>query len=346
MNFELKKEVPKVARLHVEAIPENAQVRILNIKPKFSPGMELEAGSYQLEVSAEGYETQIRWIELKPGHEKPFKFELTKKSQEPTKSRTEVPAPVVEAEPAVAAKESKPSPAKKITNSIGMEFILIPAGSFIMGSNIGYKDAKPSHEVEISQSFYLQTTEVTQGQWKKVMGDNPSKFKQCGDDCPVERVSWEYAQGFIAKLNQLEKTKAYRLPSEAEWEYACRAGTTTEYSFGDDASKLGEYGWYRDNSNKRTQKVATKKPNSWGLYDMHGNVWDWVEDDWHGSYEGAPADGRAFVDNSSGSYHVVRGGGWYSVAEGCRSATRINISPDLRRGDVGFRVFRSVALVP
>jgi len=253
--------------------------------------------------------------------------------------------PEVKPEPPAAAKPSEPSPQKKFTNTIGMEFILIPAGSFKMGSTIGGENAKP-HEVNISKSLYLQTTEVSQGQWKKVMGDNPSSFKECGDDCPVENVSWDDIQRFIGKLNQLEKPKGYRLPSEAEWEYACRAGTTTEYSFGDDSRILGEYAWYLDNSNNKTHRVATRTPNPWGLYDMHGNVGEWVEDEWHGSYQGAPADGRAWVVNPGGSARVVRGGGWINDAQVCRSATRCRLWPGLRGGFVGFRLSRSVSPAP
>jgi formylglycine-generating enzyme required for sulfatase activity len=174
----------------------------------------------------------------------------------------------------------------------------------------------------------------------------PSFFKQCGDDCPVGQVSWEDAQRFIEKLNQLEKTKGYRLPSEAEWEYACRAGTTTDYSFGDDAGRLGDYAWFSGNSNNSTQRVAGKKPNNWGLYDMHGNVGEWVEDDYHGSYEGASNDGSSWIDTPRGSYRVVRGGGWSGGARYCRSAMRDDLMPDDRNGDVGFRLSRSVSLGP
>jgi formylglycine-generating enzyme required for sulfatase activity len=204
-----------------------------------------------------------------------------------------------------------------------------------------YEDEQPPHDVKIYQSIYLQTTEVTQGQWKEVMGENPSKFKKCGDDCPVEDVSWEETQRFIEKLNHLEKTKAYRLPSEAEWEYACRAGTTTEFSFGDDASRLIEYAWYStDFSKSTTHRVATKEPNHWGLYDMYGNVWEWVEDDWHDSYEGAPTHGKAWVDNPRGSNRVFRGGAWTSYVPHCRSAGR-GFRPYLRDHDVGFRLAMS-----
>jgi formylglycine-generating enzyme required for sulfatase activity len=208
--------------------------------------------------------------------------------------------------PVAAAEPDPKSTPKKITNSLGMEFLLIPAGSFTMGSRQSYKQAldrlggkeewykfeHPPQDVTIAQSFYLQTTEVTQKHWKEVMGENPSYFNQCGNDCPVESVSWEDVQIFIAKLNQLEQTNSYRLPSEAEWEYAGRAGSSTDYSFGDDSGKLGDYAWFLGNSDKATQRVATKKPNPRGLYDMHGNVAEWVEDDWHASHGGGPADGR------------------------------------------------------
>jgi len=243
-------------------------------------------------------------------------------------------------------KRTGASTQQAFTNSIGMEFVIIPAGAFTMGDEGGDIYEKPLHNVNISQSFCLQTTEVSQGQWKKVMGDNPSRFNQCGDDCPVENVSWNYVQGFIEKLNEFEKTKAYRLPTEAEWEYACRARTNTEYSFGDDATKLGEYAWYSGNSESETHSVATRKPNAWGLYDMHGNVWEWVEDDWHESYNGAPDDGSAWIDNPRGSSRVLRGGGWGNHALICRSAKRLGDRPDSRFGIVGFRLSRSAAIIP
>jgi len=157
------------------------------------------------------------------------------------------------------------SPEKLIINSIGMKFVLITAGIFTMGSPLdepGRNDDKKQHEVRISKQFYLQATEVSQGQWKKVMGDNPSLFKECGDDCPVERISWVDAQKFISELNQMEGTNKYRLPSEAEWEYACRAGTDTANSFGDKMDEIGEYGWYWDNSERQTHPGGEKKPNA------------------------------------------------------------------------------------
>jgi len=237
---------------------------------------------------------------------------------------------------------------KTYTNSIGMEFNLIASGFFTMGSSSSGKMQKPPHEVQISKSFYLQTTQVTQGQWKMVMGDKPSSFKKCGDECPVESVSWEETQNFINKLNEMGGTDKfiYRLPTEAEWEYACRAGTTTEYSYGEDTSKLNEYAWYLDNSVDRTHPVGQKKPNPWGLYDMHGNVCEWVEDDWHDNYESAPNDGRAWIDESRGADRVFRGGSWGCDAHDCRLAFRNGGPAGGRWQYVGFRLARSVALSP
>ena len=237
----------------------------------------------------------------------------------------------------------EPNVPHTFTNGIGMEFVLIPAGSFTMGSSpgTGRSRERPSRIVNISNSFYLQTTEVTQRQWKKVMGNNPSKFKGC-DDCPVEEVSWNDTQDFINKLNEIEAGEAYRLPTEAEWEYAVRAGTQSLFSFGYDEEKLTEYGWFDSNSKHRTHPAGTKKPNPWGLYDMHGNLWEWVEDDWHADYEGAPVDGRAWVDEPRGNRRVVRGGCWVTDAHFCRSASRSSASPGDGGPHRGFRLSRSV----
>jgi len=263
-------------------------------------------------------------------------------------SETYKPAPSepIAIEIPTLALSQKPALQQKITNSIGMDFVRIPAGLFTMGSSQGGDNEKLPHDVRIPQPFYLQTTAVTQEHWVKVMGDTASHFKSCGTDCPVEQVSWRDAKRFIEKLNQLEKTKAYRLPSEAEWEYACRAGTMTEYFFGNDASLLDEYAWYVNNSKRTTRRVATKKANSWGLYDMLGNVWEWVEDDYHGSYKGAPVDGQAWVDYPRGSGRVVRGGGWDDVAQYCRSAMRSNDFPGYRSAEVGFRLSKFFTLDP
>ncbi len=259
----------------------------------------------------------------------------------------------------VAARKGPISPQKTITNSVGMKFALIPDGSFIMGSQLNpeeivkryggkatyHKDEQPPHPVKITKPFYLQTTEVSRGQWKKVMGNNPSYFKDCGDDCPVETVSWNDAQKFIAKLNQMEGTNKYRLPTEAEWEYACRAGTKTLFFTGecistDQANCIGHYPGENcpegDHHNKPV-KVRSFQPNTWGLYDMHGNVWEWCQD-WYGDY---PSD--LVVDPKGpdrGTHRVLRGGSWSNTAAFLRSANRRRDLPDYRHEDVGFRVAR------
>jgi len=228
-----------------------------------------------------------------------------------------------------------------VVNTIGMKFTGISQGEFIMGSPAhegGRYDNEILHKVILTKTFFMQTTPVTQGQWKAVMGSNPSHFKNCGDDCPIESVSWNDAQKFIKKLNQKEGTSKYRLPTEAEWEYACRAGTTTAYCFGDDESKLKEYAWYDKNSDNKTHRVGFLKPNLWGLYDIHGNVWEWCLD-WYGDYPTGTLNDP--MGTNTGSYWVLRGGAWGSSDRYCRSASR-GYSPDSYGSSFGFRLVRDV----
>jgi formylglycine-generating enzyme required for sulfatase activity len=160
-------------------------------------------------------------------------------------------------------------------NSLGMEFVLIPAGEFTMGSDES-RSTQPPHQVIIRQPFYLGKYEVTQAQWTTVMGKNPSQF--LGDPhLPVENVSWNEVQGFIRLLNAREGGDRYRLPTEAEWEFAARACKKTAYSFGDDEGQLEKYAWYDENAGKRTHAVGQLRRNPWGLYDVHGNVWEWCQ---------------------------------------------------------------------
>ena len=219
------------------------------------------------------------------------------------------------------------------------EMVVVPAGSFEMGS---YDDAgsRPVHRVNIA-GFLLGKTEVTQGQWRAVMGSNPSYFGTCGDDCPVERVSWKEAQEFAQRLSQ-KTGKQYRLPSEAEWEYAARAGRNTKWSFGDNKSQLSDYAWFRDNSQSKTQRVAQKRPNAFGIYDMHGNVWEWVQDCWHGDYSGALTDGSAWTAGCSSISRVLRGGSWYGSPADLRSAYRIRSTPVIRGSNNGLRLARTL----
>ena len=235
------------------------------------------------------------------------------------------------------------------TNSLGMTFVRIPAGTFMMGSpedELGARSNEwPRHQVTLSQDFYMMTTEVTQAQWEAVMGSNPSYFDTCGVDCPVEYVSWNDIQDFIAALNAMDG-RIYRLPTEAEWEYAARAGTTTAFYNGGITElycgldpNLDAIGWYCGNDDvdgsSTTHPVARKQPNAWGLYDMSGNVWEWCQD-WYGTYPtGAVSDPGG---PSTGSYRVLRGGSLYNVAPYCRSAYRRHRNPSDRYDSSGFRL--------
>ncbi len=216
-------------------------------------------------------------------------------------------------------------------NTIGMKFKLLRPGSFIMGSVEGAEDEMPVHLVTISRPFYIGVYEVTQKLWKQIMGRNPSEFED--DRRPVENVSWNEVQKFIKKLSEKEGIQ-YRLPTEAEWEFACRAGTKTEYSWGDEFN--GEYAWYRENSGGKTQPVGQKKSNAWGLYDMTGNVYEWCVDSYGDYSDGQLVD----PENSGGTRRIGRGGSWNSSAEGCRSSNRGSNHPFRRFNVLGFRLVR------
>lgn len=207
-----------------------------------------------------------------------------------------------------------------------MEFVLIRPGSFMMGSDKGADDEKPVHKVTITKPFYIGKYEVTQEQWHAVMDSHPSNFE--GTKNPVENVSWNDCQTFLTKLKKKAPGNVFNIPTEAQWEYACRAGSTTEYCYGDDVDRLGEYAWYSSNSGSTTHPVGEKKTNAWGLYDMHGNVWKWCRDR-YGSY----ASGA-----QTGNERVLRGGSWGANASYCRSASRYKAPSDYRNFKLGFRV--------
>jgi formylglycine-generating enzyme required for sulfatase activity len=229
-------------------------------------------------------------------------------------------------------KPVSPTPfTEKLPNRVTLEMVSLPAGEFLMGSPDSDSDAKswekPQHQVKVN-SFAIGKYPVTQAQYEAVMGTNPSHFEnnswfKNNPQNLVENVSWNDAQAFCQKLSQITG-KTYRLPTEAEWEYACRAGTTTRYYFGDDDNQLGNYAWYSGNSDRTTHPVGQKKPNGWGLYDMSGNVWEWCEDDCHNNYIGAPTDGSAWITNyqRANPFKIVRGGSWETLSRYCRSANR------------------------
>lgn len=220
---------------------------------------------------------------------------------------------------------------------VTMEFVLIRPGSFKMGSDRNDYDEKPVHKVTLTQPYYLGKYEVTQEQWERVMGNNPSHFK--GAKLPVENVSWEDCQRFIRQIGEKVGRK-FALPTEAQWEYACRAGTTTQYSCGDDPAVLDEYAWHAGNSELKTHPVGRKKPNPWGLYDMHGNVFEWCQDWYAESYpEGDATDPTGAPE---GDRRVIRGGAWLYVIDNLRSADRGFSPPEYRINEYGLRCVMQV----
>ena len=232
---------------------------------------------------------------------------------------------------------------------IGIEMMWIEPGGFMMGSPLGEdgrSDGETAHLVSLTRGFWLGKYQVTQGQWTALVDANPSSYKTCGPDAPVERVRWVEAMEFCARLTKIEKKARrlpagyeYCLPTEAQWEYACRAGTTGPYG---GTGNLGDMGWFHDNAEGKTEMpVGKKQPSAWGLYDMHGNVCEWCAD-WFGPYQAT-----AVVDPTGpekGAARVLRGGSYCSIARYCRAAIRFSDFPSNRLDDLGFRIaLRSVA---
>ena len=224
-------------------------------------------------------------------------------------------------------------------NGVDLALVYIPNGSFVMGSDAAVDDegSHPQHQVTIGRAFWMGKFEVTQAQWKAIMGTNPSKLP--GDDRPVDSVSWNDAVTFLGALNQRlgrDKDTAFRLPTEAEWEYACRTGTTTKYSFSDSAWNLAKYAWFEGNSSSRTHPVGLLRPNAWGVFDMYGNVTEWCQDAWHSSYEGAPTDGTAWTGEDQD--RVLRGGHWDNEPSETRSYSRYGEEAKKGTKTGGFRL--------
>jgi formylglycine-generating enzyme required for sulfatase activity len=262
------------------------------------------------------------------------------------------PAPV---EPVRAGPQSPPPAAaaaagpKRIVTAGGIEMALIPGGQFTLGDDQGEEDEKPAHRVRLSP-FYIDTSEVSQAAFQKIMGRNPSKW--AGPDKPVERMSWHAAIQFCNMRSLKEglhtcydpksmqcnfSADGYRLPTEAEWEYACRAGTTTRWSFGDDAAALASHGWFKANADKRTHPVRQKQPNPWGLFDMHGNVAEWCNDFYRERYDsGEQEDPHG---PASGEERVLRGGSFNSTDENCRCAARGSAPPGLADTCFGYEAY-------
>jgi sulfatase modifying factor 1 len=250
--------------------------------------------------------------------------------------------------PSPSQPQPKKDPPKNFTNSIGMKFVWIPPGNFMMGSPKEEKERianEVQHKVALSKGFYMGVYAVTQEQWQEIMGNNPSKFKG-EENLPVEAVSWDDCQTFANKLREKDKN-LYRLPTEAEWEYACRAGTTTPFHFGetistDQANYAGEAVYGNDKKGvwrKKTTPGGSFPANAWGLHDMHGNVFQWCQDRYGAYPEKETVDPQG---PEKGGSHVLRGGSWYYYPQFCRSAFRYSIEPAYRNINIGCRVCFSV----
>lgn len=252
-------------------------------------------------------------------------------------------------DPTEPADGNQPSVPEPITTKTGIEMVLIPAGEFLMGDDNGEDDEKPAHRVSIS-AFYVDTCEVTQEAYGRLMGKNPSKFE--APDSPVERLSWHYAARYCNMRSLREGLEpcydqetfecdftadGYRLPTEAEWEYACRAGTGSGWSFGDDPGKLDQQAWHKSNAAKSTHPVKQKGPNPWGLYDMHGNVSEWCNDFYNDGYD--PQDDQDPHGPASGEERVLRGGSWAASQAGCRSSARASESPGFADVCFGYEAY-------
>ncbi len=272
-------------------------------------------------------EFSSRWLKLTAA---PAVQPPAQSTAPPVVPRQNKPQPQAPAS-ATPAKLQQPVSFTDKLNDVPLEMVYLPGDTFKMGSpkGKGYDSERPQHDVTVP-GFFIGKYQITQVQWQAVMGNNPAHFK--GDNLPVEQVSWEDAQEFCRRLSQLTG-EAYRLPSEAEWEYACRAGTTGDY-----AGELDKLAWYDKNSGQKTHPVGEKEPNAFGLYDMHGNVWECCEDVWHGNYQGAPSDGSAWVKDSKQQPRVVRGGSWRFINGYCRSASRYSYAPGDRDYYFGLRV--------
>jgi formylglycine-generating enzyme required for sulfatase activity len=222
-----------------------------------------------------------------------------------------------------------------------MTFVEIPAGSYRMG-NPEMADERPVHRVTLAARFWMQRTELTQGEWKAVMGTSPwsnAPNVREGDNYPAVHVSWPAAQQFLRKLNEMDPGHGYRLPSEAEWEYACRAGATGAYSA--DKAQLANYAWFDENASRvgenYSHQVGQKRPNAWGLYDMHGNVWEWCQDLYHDSHQDAPGNGTAWSGPDISS-HVYRGGGFRNAERFTHASARAGLDEEDHSDNIGFRV--------
>ena len=327
--------------LNIRYTPTNATVLVDNKMVKGTNGVAqttLPVGQHSYIVFCDGYESEEGMVKLKASAPSNLQITLTKEAMATQQSIVSQPTVAEQpvAQPTVANSDNISIPVK---DGISIDMVRVEAGTFTMGATAEmeepFDDAKPPHRVTLTNDYYIGKYEVTQALWQAVMGKNPSKFK--GDNLPVENVSWDDCQEFISQLNRITG-KTFRLPTEAEWEYAARGGKKSrgyQYSGSNDISDVA---WYDGNSGNKTHAVGSKQANELGIYDMSGNVWEWCQD-WHGSYSSSSQTNPTGV--KSGSYRVIRGEGWFSGARICRSSYRDGRLPYASSRDQGLRLVLS-----
>lgn len=332
------KPKPTTGTLSITSTPSDAVIKIdgeymgttpLTLKNR-------KAGTYRITFSAEGFETTTQSVTVTAGKTATCNATLKKKEPQPVQSQpAKAVQQPVQPQPTTPATSSASSQTFTV-NGISFKMIRVDGGTFTMGATSeqgddAYDDEKPTHQVTLS-TYYIGETEVTQALWEAVMGSNPSKFK--GTNRPVEQVCWNDCNAFISKLNSLTG-KDFRLPTEAEWEYAARGGNKSQGYKYSGSNSLGNVAWYTDNSGDETHPVKQKSPNELGLYDMSGNVWEWCQD-WEGSYSSSSQTNPTGAN--SGSKLVDRGGGWDYFARSCRVSCRGHVAPDNQGSGLGLRL--------
>ena len=357
-------ETQQMQTLTIKYSPITASVLVDNKFIKGSNGVantSLPIGQHSYIIACDGYESEEGMVKLKASAPSNLQITLSKEvaSMNQT-SKTAIPQqaqpqqPVAQPQPVSSMASSSTSGASSnmvgsstsgsvitipVKDGISIEMVKVEAGSFNMGATPEMQnpdeDEKPVHRVTLTNNYYIGKYEVTQALWQAVMGSNPSYFK--GDDLPVEQVSWNDCQDFISKLNAMTG-KRFRLPSEAEWEYAARGGKKSRGYQYSGSNTLGDVAWYEGNSGSKTHAVGTKQPNELGIYDMTGNVYEWCQD-WYGSYSSSPQTNP--IGAVSGSCRVYRGGCWVSSARNCRTSYRGRRTPDFRYGFLGLRLVLS-----